>query len=105
VAVNEALAMCRLQPQDDVAVALAGLAHGLRTVEDGLLDVDEALAVLTNNGPQRHVLGQRRADGVVGGRAVMAMRIIGSKIFEERPTISTSLGHSRLWSMPSEGWG
>jgi hypothetical protein len=42
---------------------------------------------------------------VVGGRAVMAMRIIGSKIFEERPTISTSLGHSRLWSMPSEGWG
>jgi hypothetical protein len=42
---------------------------------------------------------------VVGGRAVMAMRIIGSKIFEERPTISTSLGHSRLWSMLSEGWG
>jgi hypothetical protein len=102
VAVNEALTMCRLQPQDDVAVALAGLAHGLRTVEDGLLDVNEALAVLTNDGPQRHVLGQRRADGVVGGRAVLAMRIIGSKIFEDRPTISTSLCHSRLWSMPSE---
>ena len=38
----------------------------------------------------------------VGGRAVLAMRIIGSKIFEDRPTISTSLCHSRLWSVPSE---
>ena len=32
----------------------------------------------------------------------MAMRIIGSKIFEDRPTIATSLGYSRLWSTLSE---
>jgi hypothetical protein len=36
-------------------------------VEDGRLDVDEALAVPTMDGPQRPVLGQRRAYGVVGG--------------------------------------
>jgi hypothetical protein len=43
-------------------------AHGTQTVQDGRLDVDEALAVLTMDGPQRGVLGQRRAgDGVVGG--------------------------------------
>jgi hypothetical protein len=30
--------------------------------------------------------------------AVMARRIIGSKFFEERLTIATSLGHSSPWS-------
>jgi hypothetical protein len=35
----------------------------------------------------------------------MAMRIIGSQFFEERPAIAASLGHSRLWSMLREGWG
>jgi len=35
----------------------------------------------------------------------MAMRIIGGKFFEERPTIVNSLGHPSPWSMLSEGWG
>ena len=36
---------------------------------------------------------------------VMEMRIIGSKFFEERPIITTSVGHPPLRSMLSEGWG
>jgi hypothetical protein len=36
---------------------------------------------------------------------VMEMRIIGSKFFEQRPTIATSVGHPPPWSMLSEGWG
>jgi hypothetical protein len=43
-------------------IPLAELAHGPQTVKDGRLDVDEALAVLTLQGPQRRVFGQRRAD-------------------------------------------
>lgn len=35
-------------------------AHGPQTVLDGRLDVDEALAILTLQGPQKRVLGQRR---------------------------------------------
>jgi hypothetical protein len=46
---------------------LAELAHGPQTVKDGRLDVNEALAVLTLQGPQKRVLGQRRADSVLGG--------------------------------------
>ena len=49
--------------------------RGPQTVKDGRLDDDEALAVRTMDGPQRRVLGQRRADGVLGG-GVMAMRIM-----------------------------
>jgi hypothetical protein len=43
--------------------------------------------------------GWRRSAGVI------AMRVIGSKVFEELLTIATSLGHSSLGSMLSEGWG
>jgi len=32
-------------------------------------------------------------------------RIIRSKFFEERPTVTTSVRHSPPWSMLSEGWG
>jgi hypothetical protein len=51
-----------VEPEVNVAVALAGAAHGPQTVEDGRFDVDEALAALTLDGPQGRVLGQRRAD-------------------------------------------
>ena len=42
-------------------------AKGPQAVEDGRLDVEEALAVPTKDVPRRRVLGQRRGDGVVGG--------------------------------------
>jgi hypothetical protein len=65
VAVNEALPFD--EPEDDVAVARAEPAHGPQAVEDGPSMWMRALAVLTLQGPQRRVLGQCRADGLVSG--------------------------------------
>ena len=55
------------KPKDHVGVALARPAHGLQTVDDGRLDVDEALAALTLYRPHRCAPGQSRDDGFIGG--------------------------------------
>ena len=70
------------EPEDDVAVALAGPARGPQTVENGCLDVGEALATPTLHGRQRRALGERRRDG--GGResdAVMSRFVVQYRIF------------------------
>jgi hypothetical protein len=77
VAVNEALTMRRFQfdePEDDGAPALAGPPHGPQAVENGRLDVDEASVVLTKDGPQRRILGQRRADKRGLGQRLLSQR-------------------------------
>ena len=55
------------EPQHDAALALAGTAHSPQAVDDGRLDLDEALAVLALHGPPRGALRQRRGDRVKGG--------------------------------------
>jgi hypothetical protein len=47
------------QRQDDVAVALAGPAHGPQMVEDSRLDVDEELPAASLYRPQGRVPGGR----------------------------------------------
>ena len=78
------------EPQDDLAVALAGPAYGPHAVDHGRLDLDEALAPIALHGPPCCALGQRRGDGVIGriskgdanhlrtsdpGRAVISWRV------------------------------
>src|SRR5271157_1289797 len=46
------------EPPDDVAVALARLAHGPHANNDGRLDLDEALAPFTLHGPPGRALGR-----------------------------------------------
>src|SRR5580704_16544688 len=58
----------RRQPQDDVAVALAGLADGSETIGDRLRDVDEALpAAPRRDCDPRHSGGFRRCYGSQDG--------------------------------------
>ncbi len=64
------LAFARLQSsktQDHNAIVLSRPAHGRQAIDDGRLDVDEALAALSLHGPRGRALGQRRADGFIGG--------------------------------------
>ena len=78
------------EPQDDLAIALAGPAHGPHAVDHSRLDLDEALAPIALHGPPCRALGQRRGDGVIGrisegdanhlraldpGRAVISWRV------------------------------
>jgi hypothetical protein len=53
-------AVFRHQPQNDVAHALARLAHGPHAVDHHRLDFDEALALPALHGPPCRALGQRR---------------------------------------------
>jgi hypothetical protein len=39
------------EPQDDVAVAFAGPAHGPHAIDESRFDLDEALAAFTPHGP------------------------------------------------------
>jgi hypothetical protein len=54
------------EPQDDLAVALAGPAHGPHSVGHGRLVWMKRLALIALHGPPCYDLGQRRGDGVIG---------------------------------------
>jgi hypothetical protein len=55
------------KPQDNAAVAFTWSPYGPQSVNDGRLDLDEALAALPLHGPPRGALRQRRGDRVKGG--------------------------------------
>ena len=54
------------EPQDDIAVAFAGLAHGPHAIDQSRFDLDETLAAIALHGPPRRALGQLGCDGLVG---------------------------------------
>jgi hypothetical protein len=105
------------EPQDDLAVALAGPAHGPHAVDHGRLDLDEALAPIALHGPPCCALGQRRGDGLIGhiskgdanhlraldpGRAVISWRVSVAAVCHRRrrtraatKNFGVNLGH--MW--------
>ena len=55
-------------PQDNIAVALAGAAHGSETIDSRLLEVDEALpaaSIYLQHGPFLQGLGDSDEGGLV----------------------------------------
>src|SRR5271166_1995295 len=76
-----------------------------------LVETERPQKVGTRQEGHRHQHEQSSGDGSESDREPPqnpdcdSGRIIRSKFFEERPTVTTSVRHSPPWSMLSEGWG